>query len=257
MKTYQISRYIAFGALMKSLQNLKKGYPVCTQEGVVFFIKEWMNFLEELNLKVTLRVAKNILKIIKELEKNDINYKLTEDDAKQIRYEIEKVSTTLFAEAEGTIAYITTEKRIDVEKLYNNVSSLMRPEIFEFLSDIAQYDFKEAGKCIAFERPTAAAFHLLRGTEEVLRHYYCGIVKRNRINKLMWGPIIIHLRARVRNKPSKPLLDSLDNIRVNFRNATQHPEMRYDIEEVQDLFPLCVDVINRMVTHLKEINIDK
>jgi hypothetical protein len=44
----------------------------------------------------------------------------------------------------------------------------------------------------------------------------------------------------------------LDNIRVSFRNPTQHPEAIYDIHEVQDLWSICVDVINRMVKILKD-----
>lgn len=100
---------------------------------------------------------------------------------------------------------------------------------------------------MAFERPTAAAFHLLRATEGVLRHFYCSVVKRNRIDPLLWGPIITALRDR-RKPPAASLLANLDNIRVSFRNPTQHPEKIYDIHEVQDLFGLCIEVINRMVT---------
>ncbi|MCH8069815.1 MAG: hypothetical protein IID16_11195, partial [Candidatus Marinimicrobia bacterium] len=49
------------------------------------------------------------------------------------------------------------------------------------------------------------------------------------------------------NKPPVELLDTLDRIRINFRNPTSHPDKIYDIEEAQDLFGLCVDAINRMV----------
>lgn len=63
----------------------------------------------------------------------------------------------------------------------------------------------------------------------------------------MWGPMVTHLKKR-KAKPIPPatLLNNLDNIRVSFRNPTQHPEKIYDIQEVQDLFGLCVDVVNRM-----------
>jgi len=49
----------------------------------------------------------------------------------------------------------------------------------------------------------------------------------------------------------KTLFDNLDNIRFNFRNPTQHPETIYDIELSQDLFSICIDVINRMVCYLE------
>src|SRR5687768_8452371 len=85
----------------------------------------------------------------------------------------------------------------------------------------------------------------MRGTEGVLRHYYCAIVKKSRVKTLLWYAMVDHLRKR-RDAPPKALTDNLDNIRVNFRNPTQHPDARYDMQEAQDLFALSIDVVNRM-----------
>jgi len=161
---------------------------------------------------------------------------------------MDDLRNTLFAEAQGNVAFILTDKRIDVNKLLSAVPALMAPGVFDSLPDVARYDFMEAGKCIAFELPTAAAFHLLRGTEGMLRHFYCSLVRRGRVEPL-WGPMVESLRRR-RTPPPAPLLDNLDNIRRSFRNPTQHPDKIYDIQEVQDLFGLCVDAVNRMVLSL-------
>jgi hypothetical protein len=61
------------------------------------------------------------------------------------------------------------------------------------------------------------------------------------------GTIVEHLKKRKTSAPPAGLLNNLDNIRVHFRNPTAHPEKVYDIDEVQDLFGLCVEVVNRMV----------
>ena len=110
-------------------------------------------------------------------------------------------------------------------------------------------------KAIAFELPTAAAFHQLRCVEGALKHYYQCVIKRNRLpdKQKMWGPMIDQLRSKKTNKPPVELLDTLDRIRVNFRNPTNHPEKEYDTDEAQDLFGLCVDALNRLVkdTHWK------
>jgi len=90
----------------------------------------------------------------------------------------------------------------------------------------------------------------MRGTEGALRFYYASIVKRGR-KKQMWNNIIEHLKAR-RDSPPKALLDSLDNIRINFRNPTQHPEARYDMDEAQDLLSISIDAVNRMIRDLKK-----
>jgi hypothetical protein len=55
------------------------------------------------------------------------------------------------------------------------------------------------------------------------------------------------LRIRTRTKKHVTLYNNLDNIRLSFRNPTQHPEMIYNLDEVQDLWALCVEVINRMI----------
>ena len=57
------------------------------------------------------------------------------------------------------------------------------------------------------------------------------------------------LRQR-RDAPSDELLENLDLIRRSFRNPTAHPEKSYDIDEAQDLFGLCIDVVNRMAREL-------
>jgi hypothetical protein len=49
------------------------------------------------------------------------------------------------------------------------------------------------------------------------------------------------------NIPKRIIVDHLKNIGQNFRNPTQHPDMIYDIDEVQNLLALCLDVVNRMI----------
>ena len=245
MQSKSILNYIKFGTGLRYLQDASQNWPVHETGYILDAINRFFDNLEEFNLPVTQRAAYKLLQFGDELAHSDPDHTLSADEASELREIMKDVRNTLFAEAEGNIAFIVVDKRIDVNKLLLDVPALMAPGIFDALPDIAQYDFIEAGKCIAFERSTAAAFHLLRGTEAVLRDFYCSIVKRNRA-KLMWGPMVESLRKR-KQPPPLPLLDNLDNIRRSFRNPTQHPDKRYDIQEVQDLFGLCIDIVNRMV----------
>jgi hypothetical protein len=213
-------------------------------------INVFLDYLREFKLPVTERAAFDLQQLRDRLAKSDSGHELTSDEASELAKVMGDLRKTLFAEAKGNVAFIVTDKRIDVNKLLADMSALMAPNVFDSLPDIAQYDFIEAGKCIAFELPTAAAFHLLRGTEALLRHFYCSFVKRGRVD-ILWGPMVSHLRSRKTPSPS-PLLDNLDNIRRSFRNPTQHPDKTYDIEEAQDLFGLCIDVVNRMTVLLQE-----
>ena len=248
MQSKQISRYIYFGTALRYLQDVKAGWNVHNEGMVLENVKSFFDFLQEFNLPVTQRAAYALEQFRDKLAQSDSDHELTSDEASELNKIMDNLRNTLFAEALGNVAFIVTDKRIDVNKLLTDIPSLMAPNVFGSLLDIAQYDFIEAGRCIAFELPTAAAFHLLRGTEAVLRQFYCSIVKRGRV-EILWGPMVQHLRSRKARLPS-PLLDNLDNIRRSFRNPTQHPEKIYDIQEVQDLFGLCIDVVNRMIALL-------
>jgi len=54
-----------------------------------------------------------------------------------------------------------------------------------------------------------------------------------------------------RNKTPKSLINSLDNIRSNYRNPTQHPELIYRKKEAQDLFYLCIGATNKIIQNIK------
>jgi len=248
MESKPISSYISFGTELRFLQDAKERWSVHGNGWILENIDRFFVHLQEFNLPVTQRAAYVLRQFGDELAKSDSDHKLTADEASTLSDIMHDVRNTLFAEADGNVAFIVTDKRIDVNKLLSDVPALIAPGVFNSLPDIAQYDFIEAGKCIAFELPTAAAFHILRGTEAVLRHFYCSVVRRNRAG-LLWGPMVESLRRR-RTPPPAPLLDNLDNIRRSFRNPTQHPDKIYDIQEIQDLFALCIDVVNRMVALL-------
>lgn len=248
MQSKSIINYIIFGTELRYIQDAKVGWLVHKKGWILENINSFFDDLQEFDLPVTQRAAYDLRQFRDELAKSESDHRLTDNEASKLSNIMTNLRNTLFAEANGHVAFIVTDKRIDVNKLLSDVPALMAPNIFNSLPDIAQYDFIEAGKCIAFELPTSSAFHMLRGTEAVLRHYYCSIVQRKRV-KLLWGPMVDSLRGR-RVPPPMPLLDNLDNIRRSFRNPTQHPEKIYDIQEVQDLFNLCVDVINRMIALL-------
>ncbi|HEX5734977.1 MAG TPA: hypothetical protein VF131_19255 [Blastocatellia bacterium] len=251
MRTVKISEYINFGLILRHLMGVKPGWTFLGERKVENHIKWFFQYLKFLNLTVTLRASEELQKFYDELvSKADEKYNLNKEEAERLAKIVSTIRPTLEAEAQGNIAFIATDKRVDVNKLLYSIDTLMAPGIYASLPESAKYDFAECGKCIAFERPTAAAFHILRGTEAVLRMFYCALVKKNRMSTLLWGPIVVSLKKR-RVPPPIELLDNLDNIRRSFRNPTQHPEKIYDIQEVQDLFWLCIDVINRMITYLE------
>jgi len=247
MHSRSILGYIHIGTILRYLHSTSKGHRIHGGNFALKGITDFLDQMEKNKLTVTLRVAEGeLIPLKKEFEATGPAAELNDDQVARLHEAINVVQKTLYAEATGHIAYIVSDKRYDVHRLLTNVGSLFSPYVFDSLPKVAKYDFSEAGRCIAFERPTAAAFHLLRGTEDVLRTFYRQRVRRNRISTLLWGPMVEALR-KLRNPPPAVLTNDLDNIRLQFRNPTQHPEKTYDIEEVQDLFGRCIDVVNRMM----------
>ena len=251
METKDLWGFINFGTGLRYLQDVQQ-YSVHGDSFVLENINRFMKAIEVLNLHVTKRASQELEEIQKQLAKKPKNARLTSVEAERIRNIIKDIRKTLCAETKGNFVYMISDKRMDVNKLMNSVDKLFAPNILNKCPEIARYDFQEAGKCISFERPTAAAFHLMRGTEAVLRLYHKNFIRSN-INNRNWGTIINELRSKNRGKiPDETLINNLDNLRHSFRNPTQHPDKIYDIDEVQDLFGICIDVVNRMISAIKK-----
>ncbi|WP_157639378.1 hypothetical protein [Burkholderia ubonensis] len=246
MQSVPVYRFWQFGTTVRYLQDVREGYKIKGPANVLVNIDALFRRLWELDLRVTINAADKLSQFQEELNELADDAKMTQAQSTKLRNLIFELRRTMEAELKLINAYTISPKRLDVEKLTDDVEPLFAPGVYQSLTDVAMYDISEAGRCIAFERPTAAAFHLMRATEEVLRGYYCFYVRRNRMDKLLWYPMIQALQQHRRAKVNDVLHRQLDNIRLSFRNPTQHPDKVYDIQEVQDLFGLCVDVINRM-----------
>jgi hypothetical protein len=244
------NRFVLVGVLHFYLQTVSQGAAVRGEDGVLTYLTNYLEHLQAAGFLMTTTAVWRLNGVREELETLEDDAAaagLSVDHAKRINLTAYEARETLYAEARATTVYEVTPKKFDVNKLLYDVGGLMRNGYYDELPLLAVIDIDEAGKCIAFERATAAAFHTLRATEGVLRHYYTCYAKRKRIRKPWnWNPMLDDLSQR-RKKPPKPLLDQLDAIRENFRNPTQHPEKLYDVEEAQDAFAQCLDAISRMV----------
>jgi len=211
------------------------------------------NFLAELDalgLRVTENAASAVRSTLESLQQYDEDAVVGEALADKVATEVQALDTTLSSELQLQEAFVVAPKRFDTKKLLCSPFELLGRKGHEGMPGLCQFDFASGCQCIALDVPTAAAFHLMRCMEGLLRHYYCAVVKRKRVKPLLWGPMVHQLRGRS-NGPPKVLLDHLDNIRHNFRNPTQHPDARYDNEGVQDLLAVVIDAVNKIRRDLK------
>ncbi|HEU5104269.1 MAG TPA: hypothetical protein VFU11_00355 [Solirubrobacterales bacterium] len=255
MRQESIGSYIWTGMHLRYLLDATEGHGIHGPAYVIDNIEVFLARLEELGLTVTAKVAaqQGLPNLLDELNKTDEDAVLSQEQADSISNKLDVVQTVLRAESVEKYAFVTSPKRWDVERLLKNPGSFFGDGVFSQLAPIAAFDFEEACKCIAFELPTAAVFHIMRGTEAVLRSFYCHVVKQNRLAKKqrMWGPMVDGLRKRSK-PPAKALLDNLDAIRVNFRNPTQHPDEVHTIDGAQDLLGVAIPVVNEMVGEMTD-----
>ncbi len=252
MKESKIYKYYAFGYNYRVLRypsvgwSLFSGDEALKNKGFVGLLEDFFTNLEELNLQVTQVAAAKLKETAERVKALPKDSKLDATLCKEFSERIESVDATLDAELNLRTAFIVTPKRIHVEHLLNSPTSLFGNQVFDVLPTVCQFDFREGCRCVAFALPTAAAFHFMRATEGLIRELYCHVIKRKRLKTMLWHPMVEQLKNRRGNPVPKTLLDNLDNIRINFRNPTSHPEARYEMDEIQDLLPITIDVANRI-----------
>ncbi|MDO9359269.1 MAG: hypothetical protein Q7T70_09785 [Polaromonas sp.] len=166
------------------------------------------------------------------------------------------LETVVYAEAMTKNIYVLPQRRFHADYLLSDPKRLLKDGSFQKLSEIAQSDLASAGRCILFGEGTAAAFHILRATESVLKSYYFLHRKQNRLKNPMWAAMLEQLKGKTKNRPGATLLASLDLIRSAYRNPTQHPELTYEIDAAQDLFGVCLDVIGKMAIELEQQDVN-
>ena len=248
MKMQKISTFIYAGLGWRYLQDATSGRQIHGAGLILGNLRTLMRRLESFGMRVTYNAAQASLgDLINELADSEEDATLTEAQAELLKTEMRELQRTLSAEGTTIHVYSVTEKRLSTDLLLNSPQKLFAPRVYDKLSEVARFDFAEACMCIAFERGTAAAFHMLRATEEVLCNYYKGVIRQNRVDPLLWGPMTESMRKKKSTRAPDVLLNSLDNIRRSYRNPTTHPDKMYDIHDAQSLFPLCVDVVNQMV----------
>ena len=113
-------------------------------------------------------------------------------------------------------------------------------------------DVRDAMSCIALELPTAAAFHLHRANESVLKRYW----RANTEEKIPAKSTMGHLVRKMEEKSigKEEIRSSLKDIIRLHRNPTVHPEQRIeDVEEAINLYGAIRSVIGFMTKEIPEV----
>ena len=213
---------------------------------LIEFLKKSKLLLEHFGFRVTATILDDLLAFWKDVRDRKEGTVLTDADTKRVRKIRGELESVAQAEGKTVNIFVMENRHVDSSRLLGSAKGLIKKNVHEAISEGAIYDIQEAAKCLAFDRWTAAAFHILRATEGVLRQYYKGIVRRKRITDLTMGGILRDFKKHSK-KPDERILTHLQNIKDNYRNPTNHPELRYDMESAEAVFELCLNSIGLMV----------
>jgi hypothetical protein len=159
--------------------------------------------------------------------------------------------TVMGAQLQSLSMYFVSRKLgYDTPVLIEEAERLLPEEIWKDVPD-AIYDVQQAGKCIAFDIPTAAGFHIIRATEAVIRRYYAAAVGSvPKIKNRNWGAYT----KRLGEAGADPRVTQfLDHIRVTYRNPISHPDAALTPVDAVFLVGACISAIALMVSSMKAI----
>lgn len=144
---------------------------------------------------------------------------------------------------------ITPKAEFDTEVLFERGALCFPADIF-IKAPEAVFDLEQATKCIAFEIPTAAGFHLHRATEAILRRYWDAVTHGDPRPKS--GNMGDFLREMTGNNfGDEKVRGALRHLKDFYRNPIIHPE--HNIENIDDAISLMNSVHTALVQMLKDM----
>jgi hypothetical protein len=252
MKRIDLSVFLHFG---ESLGELKKAWT--GMEWIEFYMLvltpiDWLQrFIRETEgvpCPDSTSSAKRLLAILTEATKQPVNPKraITSDEVAGVFHTTDEFLESFEREHRNLDVFTVTPKGIyDTRLLIDKTEEKFPESIRKHFSPIMLYDLRQAGRCLAFEVPTACAFHVFRLTEALALRYWEVLAKHPwPHNQRDLGRYITELEKLP--GVNKDLTRRLDEIRKFERNPTIHPEHIVDLERAPILFELSTGAIYGM-----------
>jgi hypothetical protein len=226
MKKFRSYHFYELGAALASLSEVKNGVSVGAVLGYLFaarFPLEKLLDQEILPVNISHRRGVTLLNNIDRITKKSTDDRLDWYDEVTLDSDVRGFTTVLSDEVGLANTYVVLSKRgYDISALVESGEVLFPAELPQKVPDSLK-DLREAAKCLAFELPTAAAFHLHRANEAVLRRYWdvvSGGAARPKNGSL--GSYLSELnRGSFGDDKVKASLNSLRDLH---RNPVIHPE---------------------------------
>lgn len=244
------------GVSIEKIESIKEGDRINDQWGTLLFarwaIDEMFNkSLFSSSLRSSRQSAITLMSTLQKfIEEKDDAAVFKSGDIHSINFYFNQFKTIVKAELETLNAHFVTQKRgYDTMALIDYAEVIFPPELPSKVP-AAVIDIRAAGKCIAFELPTAAAFHLHRAHEAILHVYYDQVTggKPRPTNRNI-GDYLAKLREY--KVGDDKLMAALRDLKDMHRNPLIHPDQ--SLETVDEAIALMGSIHNTIVHMLKVI----
>jgi len=159
--------------------------------------------------------------------------------------------TIFLAELATLPAFFVTSKRpLDRESLISAGESLMPEELLRKVPEAIR-DAQEAALCLAFDRATAAAFHLFRTLEAVVRAYHRTVCQGSAPPKQRNLGVYIRVLKDAGANPK--VIAALTQLKDLHRNPISHPEALITPDEAIGIYGVVRSAVAAMLAELPEL----
>jgi hypothetical protein len=226
---------------------------VLPQDRLRAFLGETKPFA--LALKDTRASAEQLLDTIQSISDNipgDWERKMTQPELIAIVNGIEDLEKNFEREHRNLAVFTVTPKGLyDIQLLVEKAEEKFSETTRSVFTSRVVYDLQQSGRCLAFEIPTAMAFHVMRATETLIKDYYEVLAGKPWPHMQRdWGRYICELEKL--SNVNKVITGRLTEIKNFNRNPLIHPEDIVTVEEAPVIFDLCNGVIYSMAEEIRK-----
>jgi hypothetical protein len=139
------------------------------------------------------------------------------------------------------------------EDLIDHAELHLPDSMSNYLSSQAKVDLRAAGRCLAFNLPTATAFHVWRALEVTFGEYYVSLAGKSFENAKIarnWGA---YIKALNDAGADVKITGNLDHIRAEYRNPVIHPNVNVQPEEAFGLLGIGFSAITQVLSEIARI----
>lgn len=224
MQRINLHAFYFLGTVLSPLKNINPTQKLREVIVPIFFAREGLKALlnnQTIQLKYCRPSAQRLLGVLNPLLEDkgvDIEQLINSYTLAFVINNLTEFEHNFSAELQQSDTYSVSQKGIySTSELIGRAENLFSEDARKQMPENATADIRQAGRCLAFDLPTAAGFHILRAVEAVIVEYMKILKIELKESQRNWGAYIGELKGA---KADEKILSVLNQIRELHRNPT-------------------------------------